>query len=113
MRLLTAIPLLFWTSTAAIAHLAVILAAQPCPAVTHARSAEPSVSAATQHTSALSAESRFAAAVYSGVSLSSRLVFRDPAPLAEQPFAETGSSCLTLRILQAARLSANPPPEQA
>ncbi len=111
MRLLTAIPLLFWTSTAAITHLALMLAAQPVASVAHAQAPESSIASADHEGSVTAPESPFSA-VYTGVFLC-RPVVDLPVAATISGVPEPGVRRLTERILHAASLSGNPPPARA
>ena len=106
MRLLTAIPLLFWASTSAMAQLAVLWATEPAAAVTHAASRDSALEATAPgdrcaHSSPAPIYPPFA------IDLAPAAAHRVQPVWPLQP--ERGSS-LPLRILTASRLLANPPP---
>jgi hypothetical protein len=105
-RLLTAIPLLFWASTAAMAHLAVLWAAEPAAAITHT----------TPQDSALvvTSDGQVLAQAYPPhfhPPLSIGIASKSPEQIiTAQPFQPEIDATQAGRILAASRLLANPPP---
>lgn len=111
MRLLTAIPLLFWTGTGALTHMALLWAMQPAP-VRQARASEPAVES---HSGTLAAHSVCRQAPMIG-DTGARVRAIPAASLVSEPVTEPrdgSGNDLRDRILAAGRLSGNPPPARA
>jgi hypothetical protein len=104
--LLTAIPLLFWASTSAMAQLAMLWAIEPTAAVMHAGSQDPALQASSPGDDCVHFSS---APVHPAVAIALVPSETDPGIPARPLRPERGAS-LQRRILAASRLLANPPP---
>jgi hypothetical protein len=110
-RLFTAIPLLFWVGTAAVAHLAHVWALVPAAVTPVSQSLEPSLGANSDHAICSAARQLMqhddlSRPLYSPAAITGNV----------QPSTrgrEAHSTRFRSQILSAARLSANPPPQRA
>ena len=112
MRLISAIPLLFWVGTTAVAHLAHVWALVPAAVTPVSQASETAVGANPDH--AIGSAARHLTAHHdSAVPLFlPAALTQNVQPSARERSAEH-STLFCQRILAAARLSANPPPQRA
>lgn len=102
MRLLTAIPLLFWASTAAMAQLAVLWSTVPAAAVTHAAAQDAALQAGHHVDAPPQSHLQFLA-----IEIAPDYPVRTETATPQTPESDVAP---VARILAASRLLANPPP---